>query len=63
MQNGSNQEKREFIRTFIRKMEFNPSEESITIYWYADPVQTQNQSIDTMHTNKVWFSSGVGGGT
>lgn len=58
---GTNRERREFIRTFIRRMEFDPTTSRITIYWYADPVQVQ--STETSTHNNVRFFTGVGGGT
>ncbi|WP_449240362.1 recombinase family protein [Desulfoscipio gibsoniae] len=58
---GSNRERREFIRTFIRRMELDPLANRITIYWYADPVQTQITGISI--ERDVRFLTGVGGGT
>ena len=57
---GTNRERREFIRTFIRRMQFNPDTNQITIYWNADPVQSQTTNITQ---NNVRFLTGVGGGT
>lgn len=51
MENGTNKEKRQFIRLFVRRLEFDPLENKITVYWYADPF------------SNVWYSGGVGGGT
>jgi len=56
---GTNRERREFIRTFIRRMEFDPATNRITIYWYADPVQVHSTEILTH--NNVRFLTGVGG--
>lgn len=59
--NGTNRERREFMRTFIRRMEFDPVAGRVKIYWYADPVQVQDAEIQTSYD--VRFLSGVGGGT
>ncbi len=36
---GTNREKRRFIRSFIRKMEYDPEQKKITIFWYHDPLK------------------------
>lgn len=61
LKHGTNRERREFIRTFIRRIELDPLENRITIYWYADPVQAQITGISLEHN--VRFLTGVGGGT
>jgi len=58
---GTNRERREFIRTFIRRMDFDPEASRITIHWYADPIQVHETEILT--SNNVRFLTGVGGGT
>lgn len=39
MNNGTNREKRQFIRSFIRKLEFDPEQSKVTIHWYHDPLK------------------------
>jgi len=39
MRTGTNREKRQFIRSFVRRLEFNPEERKIIIYWYHDPLK------------------------
>ncbi|RJX17690.1 MAG: recombinase family protein [Desulforudis sp.] len=58
---GTNRERRDFIRTFIRRMKFDPDEKRITIYWYANPIQVQ--SLDMCTHEDVRCLTGVGGGT
>lgn len=56
---GTNRERREFMRTFIRRMEFDPVVGRVKIFWYADPVQVQDTEILTSYD--VRFLDGVGG--
>lgn len=49
------------MRTFIRRMEFDPVVGRVKIFWYADPVQVQDTEILTSYD--VRFLDGVGGGT
>lgn len=58
---GTNRERREFIRTFIRRMEFDPVSKSITIYWYSDPIQAQKKFL--YEPESVGVLTGVGRGT
>lgn len=37
--NGTNREKRQFIRAFIRRIEFNPEESKVRIYWFYNPLK------------------------
>ncbi len=58
---GTNRERRDFVRTFIRNIEFNPKELRVTIYWYANPLGVQ--TLDLCNESSVWSLAGVGGGT
>lgn len=46
----SNKDKKKMLRCFVRKLEFNPTEDSLTVYLFAEPAST---------TTAVWFSSGA----
>lgn len=50
MKSGTNKEKRQFIRIFVRRLEFDPMTNRTTVYWYVDPL-------------KCGFRCGVGGRT
>lgn len=58
---GSNHERRDFIRTFVRRIEFDPANRRITIIWYADPLQAKNFEAPGYLNVRVF--TGVGGGT
>ncbi|HHW43801.1 MAG TPA: recombinase family protein [Desulfotomaculum sp.] len=60
-----NRLKRHFIRSFIRRLEFDPDTKKVEIFWFQDPVQAalaQNKQ-HTGHVPDVRESAGVGGGT
>lgn len=46
----SNREKKKMLRRFVRKLEFDPTEDSLTVYLFAEPAST---------TTAVWFSGGA----
>lgn len=48
-QDQSNREKKKLLRYFIRKIEFSPDDDRLTVYLFADPTSTK----------AVWFSFGA----
>jgi site-specific DNA recombinase len=39
MRTGTNREKRQFIRYFVRSLEFDPIKKQIKVFWYHDPLK------------------------